>query len=109
MNRAIAGERIGHRPAGDRKRKARVAPWQRGRSVAGVARPQCVEQQEVPAGRRAEPADQFRARGEPLGIRLQKANAEIHICNRIGVARHRRHAEVDRQHGDAVRGEVLGY
>ena len=46
---AVAGERIGHRPADDREGQAGVDLGQRECGVAGIARTQRVEQQQVPA------------------------------------------------------------
>src|SRR5438309_464251 len=44
-DRAVARERIGHRPAGDRKGEARIIARQRVRGIARIAGAQCVEQQ----------------------------------------------------------------
>jgi hypothetical protein len=59
------------------------------------------------ARRSAETTHQVDARREPLGVRLQEADAEIDVGDGLGIARGRRHAEVDRQNDDAVGHEIF--
>jgi len=99
LHRAITGERIGDRPADDREGEAGVGRTRhRDRGIAGIARA---------ARRSADATHQLGARGKPLGIRLQKADAEVDIGYGLGIARRRWHAKVDRQHGDTAIGEML--
>jgi hypothetical protein len=104
---AIAGERIGDRPADDREGEASVRPGKRKGGIARIAWTQRVEQQQVPTRRGAETAHEFGARRKPLCVRFQKTDAEIHIGNGCGITHRRRHAEVDRQHDDAVGREIF--
>ena len=107
LHRAVAGERIGDRPADDREGQRGVSPRQRDRCIAGVAGAERIEQQQMSARRRAETTHKICAGGERFRIRLQKPDAEIHIGDGFRIAHRRRHAEVDGQHDDAVGRQIF--